>query len=98
MSGDKEFIDRLLAEYKSPEEIIGLLKQLTKAIVERALQAESTTCLCSRPGTMIGAMPAFPAGTSSFSGRRGGKISSVCGVSGTGSAPAICSNPSPERM
>jgi putative transposase len=46
MSGDKEFIDRLLAEYKSPEEIIGLLKQLTKAIVERALQAELTTCLC----------------------------------------------------
>jgi putative transposase len=45
MSGDKELIDRLLAEYKSPEEIVGLLKQLTKAIVERALQAELTTYL-----------------------------------------------------
>jgi putative transposase len=45
MGGDKELIDRLLAEYKSPEEILGLLKQLTKAIVERALEAELTTYL-----------------------------------------------------
>ena len=36
MSGDKEFIDRLLAEYKSPEEIIGLLKQLTKGSSRRS--------------------------------------------------------------
>ena len=43
MGRDKELIDRLLSEYKSPEEIVGLLKQLTKAIVERALQAELTT-------------------------------------------------------
>ena len=35
---DKELIDRLLAEYKSPEEIAGLLKQLTRAIVERTLK------------------------------------------------------------
>ena len=42
---DKELIDRLLAEYKSPEEIVGLLKQLTKAIVERAFEAELTTYL-----------------------------------------------------
>jgi putative transposase len=45
MGADKELIDRLLAEYKSPEEIVGLLKQLTKAIVERTLQAELTTYL-----------------------------------------------------
>lgn len=40
-----ELIDRLLAEYKKPEDLIGehgLLKQLTKALVERALQAELT--------------------------------------------------------
>jgi putative transposase len=43
---DKELIDRLLAEYKSPEEIAGLLTQLTKAIVERALEGELTTYLC----------------------------------------------------
>jgi putative transposase len=43
MGGDKELIDRLLSEYKSPEEIVGLLKRLTKAIVERALQSELTT-------------------------------------------------------
>ena len=38
-----EMIDSLLANYKKPEDLIGedgLLKQLTKALVERALQAE----------------------------------------------------------
>jgi len=40
-----ELIDSLLADYKKPEDLIGqngLLKQLTKALVERALQAEMT--------------------------------------------------------
>jgi putative transposase len=45
MGEDKELIDRLLAKYKGPEEIIGLLTQLLKAIVERASQAELTWCL-----------------------------------------------------
>ncbi|MEQ1720577.1 MAG: IS256 family transposase [Nitrosomonas sp.] len=38
-----DLIDSLLADYKKPEDLIGengLLKQLTKALVERALQAE----------------------------------------------------------
>ena len=38
-----DLIDSLLADYKNPEDLIGehgLLKQLTKALVERALQAE----------------------------------------------------------
>src|SRR5262244_943527 len=45
MTIDNELIDNLLKEYKRPEDIIGengLLKQLTKAILERALQAEMT--------------------------------------------------------
>jgi putative transposase len=36
-------IDKLLGDYKKPEDIIGkngLLKQLTKALLERAMQAE----------------------------------------------------------
>jgi putative transposase len=40
-----ELIDALLSDYKKPEDLIGengLLKQLTKALVERALQAEMT--------------------------------------------------------
>ena len=40
-----ELIDALLADYKKPEDLIGqngLLKQLIKALVERALQAELT--------------------------------------------------------
>jgi putative transposase len=48
MGVDKELIDKLLADYQKPEDIIGengLLKQLTKALVERALQAELTTHL-----------------------------------------------------
>lgn len=39
----QELIDSLLADYKKPEDLIGehgLLKQLTKALVERALNAE----------------------------------------------------------
>lgn len=45
MALDSELIDRLLVDCKRPEQIIGengLLKQLTKAILERAMQAELT--------------------------------------------------------
>jgi putative transposase len=45
MEIDKELIDKLLADYRGPEDLIGeqgLLKQLTKALVERAMQAELT--------------------------------------------------------
>ena len=45
MAIDPELIDKLLADYKKPEQIIGkegLLKQLTKALLERALQGELT--------------------------------------------------------
>jgi putative transposase len=41
-------IDQLLADYKKPEDLIGengLLKQLTKLFIERALQTEMTTHL-----------------------------------------------------
>ena len=45
MAIDKKLIDQLLTDYKKPEDIIrenGLLKELTKAIRERALAAEMT--------------------------------------------------------
>lgn len=45
MAIDPEVIDKLLADYKNPEQIIGengLLKELTKAVLERALKAELT--------------------------------------------------------
>src|SRR6202167_650823 len=45
MAIDKKLIDQLLTNYKKPEDIIGengLLKELTKAILERALAAEMT--------------------------------------------------------
>jgi putative transposase len=45
MTIDNELIDRLLANYKKPEDILGetgLLRQLTKAVLQRALQAEMT--------------------------------------------------------
>ena len=45
MTIDLAAIDDLLKKYKSPEEILGengLLKQLTKAVLQRALQAEMT--------------------------------------------------------
>ena len=43
MTVSNELIDRLLADYKKPEDLIGengLLKQLTKRLVARALEAE----------------------------------------------------------
>src|SRR5579864_378893 len=45
MAIDKKLIDQLLTDYKKPEDIIGengLHKQLTKAVLERALEAEMT--------------------------------------------------------
>lgn len=42
---DINLIDQLLKDYKSPEDVLGqngLLKQLTKAVLERAMQAELT--------------------------------------------------------
>ena len=43
-----DLIDALLADYKKPEDLIGengLLKQLTKGLLERAMQAEITDYL-----------------------------------------------------
>lgn len=48
MEIDKDVIDKMLASYQKPEDIVGengLLKQLTKALVERAMAAELTTHL-----------------------------------------------------
>ena len=45
MAINSRLLDELLADYKKPEDIIGengLLKQLTKAVLERALNAELT--------------------------------------------------------
>jgi len=45
MAIDPKLIDQLVGEYKNPEQIVGengLLKELTKAVLERALQAELT--------------------------------------------------------
>lgn len=45
---DNKLIDNLLKDYQTPEEILGdngLLKQLTKAVLERAMQAELTAHL-----------------------------------------------------
>jgi putative transposase len=54
MAIDPKLIDKLLADYKKPEDIIGehgLLKQLTKAVLERAMQAEMTEHLAMRSTT-----------------------------------------------
>ena len=66
MAIDTALIDKLLADYKKPEDIIGengLLKQLTKAVLERALGAEMTEHL--------GYEPHAPAGRNSGNSRNG---------------------------
>jgi putative transposase len=48
MTIEKEILDRLLPKYEKPEDLLGengLLKQLTKALMERALEAEMATHL-----------------------------------------------------
>lgn len=48
MTVSNELIDRLLADYKKPEDLIGengLLKQLTKRLVDLALEAEMASHL-----------------------------------------------------
>ena len=45
MGIDEKLLDELMKEYKSPEDLLGengLLKQLTKALLEKALQGEMT--------------------------------------------------------
>ena len=66
MAIDNRLIDKLLADYKKPEDIIGedgLLKQLTKALLERAMQAEMTEHL--------GYAKHHPAGHNSGNSRNG---------------------------
>src|SRR5664279_2748618 len=48
MAIEKEIVDRLLADYQKPEDLTGengVLRQLTKALMERALEAEMATHL-----------------------------------------------------
>jgi putative transposase len=48
MTIDNEILDRLLENYEKPEDLTGengVLRQLTKALMERALEAEMATHL-----------------------------------------------------
>ena len=54
MTIDTKLIDQLLVNYKKPEDIIGengLLKELTKAVLERVLATEMTEHLGYRRAT-----------------------------------------------
>ena len=45
---NEKLLDELLADYKTPEDMIGangILKQMTKALLERAMNAELSTHL-----------------------------------------------------
>src|SRR6202795_2320836 len=74
MAIDLRLIDKLLADYKKPEDIIGengLLKQLTKALLERAMQAEMTEHL--------GYEKHDPAGNNSGNSRNGATTKTLKG-------------------
>lgn len=52
----KEILDELIKDYKNPEDLIGekgLLKQLTKALLERAMAAELTPNSALRSMTKV---------------------------------------------
>jgi putative transposase len=60
MTVSNELIDRLLANYKKPEDIIGengLLKQVTKRLVERTLEAAPVGRIGVRAGCGIATRP-----------------------------------------
>ena len=66
MAIDLDLIDQLLVNYKKPEDIIGengLLKQLTKAVLERVMKAEMSNHL--------GYLKSDPAGYNSGNSRNG---------------------------
>jgi putative transposase len=74
MAIDLKLVDKLLADYKKPEDIIGengLLKQLTKALLERAMQAEMTDHL--------GYEKHDPAGNNSGNSRNGATTKTLKG-------------------
>src|ERR1700693_1086790 len=77
MAIDLKLIDKLLVDYKKPEDIIGengLLKQLTKAVLERAMQAEMSEHL--------GYEKHDPAGNNSGNSRNGGSAKTLKGEFG----------------
>ena len=74
MAIDLKLIDKLLLDYKRPEHIIGengLLKQLTKAVLERAMQVEMTEHL--------GYEKHDPAGNNSGNSRNGATTKTLKG-------------------
>jgi putative transposase len=78
MTINHKLIDELLANYKKPEDIIGengLLKQLTKALLERAMKAELTEHL--------GYDKHDPVGNNSGNSRNGVTIKTLKGDFGT---------------
>src|SRR5208337_2263748 len=77
MAIDLKLIDKLLLDYKKPEDIIGengLLKQLTKAVLERAMQAEMSEHL--------GYEKHDPAGNNSGNSRNGATAKTLKGEFG----------------
>ena len=72
MAIDLKLIDKLLLDYKKPEDIIGengLLKELTKAVLERAMQVEMTDHL--------GYEKHDPAGNNSGNSRNGATMADM---------------------
>jgi len=78
MTIDNEVIDNLLKDYKKPEDLIGengLLKQLTKQLLERAMAAELTE--------HVGYEKHDPAGRKSGNSRNGKSAKMLKGTFGT---------------
>jgi putative transposase len=78
MTIDNELIDNLLKDYKKPEDLIGengLLKQLTKRLLERAMAAEMTE--------HVGYEKHDPVGNNSGNSRNGKSSKTIKGSFGT---------------
>ena len=61
---EPKIIDELLKDYETPEDLIGkkgILKQLTKSLLERALEAELTIILATKNIPPMAIAPAIHA-------------------------------------
>jgi putative transposase len=85
MAIDNELIDNLLKDYKKPADLIGengLLKQLTKQLLERAMSAEMTE--------HVGYEKHDAVGNNSGNSRNGTSAKTIKGNSLTWRAVASC--------
>ena len=80
MAIPEDLLDALMKDYKNPEDLIGetgLLKQLTKQLLERAMKAEMTEHLGYEKNAPANKKPTIPETAATRSGLKGSLAISI---------------------